>query len=44
MRPALEKTTPDPAVTNSASTGPAVTDRSAVVAEAQMDRNQPTGE
>ena len=43
MRPALEETTtPDPAVTNSASTGPAVTDRSAVVAEAQMDRNQTT--
>lgn len=49
MRPALERTTPDPAVTNSASTGPSVTDRSAVVAEAQTDRDtnqtgQPTVE
>lgn len=39
MRPASERTTPVPAVTKSASTGPAVTDRSAVVAEAQTDRD-----
>lgn len=49
MRPASERTTPDPAVTKSASTGSLATARSAVVAEAQTDRDtnqtgQPTAE